>query len=118
MAAASRHEEALRRSHVRDANEQLEEAGAGLGSDDSRRVVFYCECGNCACSSLLSLTVAEYEAARAFPSRFLIAPNHENPEDERVVCESGRYAIVETVTAEPSRLAWERYPRWQRGGPW
>lgn len=115
---ASRYEEALRRSHVRDANEQLEGASGEPASEVVRRVVFHCECGNCACCSLLRLTIAEYESARAFPARFLIARNHENPEDERVVFESGRFAIVETVAGDLVKLARERHPRWQRGEPW
>lgn len=118
IAVASRREEAVRRNHVRDANEGLERASAGLGQGGSCRAVYHCECGNPACTSVLPLTMAQYESARAYPARFVIARNHENPEDERIVSETGCYAIVETVTREPLKLALEYNPRWQRGAPW
>jgi hypothetical protein len=114
----SRYDDAVRRSVVRDTNERLEEAGLSLRSNGTTMIVFHCECGDRACTKRISLTRSEYESARSFPARFVIARNHENPEDERVVSENARFAIVETVTTELSKLAVERNPRWQRGGPW
>lgn len=118
LSVPSREAEAARRTVVRNTNERLEEAGVSLRSNGSTRIVFHCECGHRACSKRISITRVEYESARSFPARFLIARNHENPEDERVVSENARFAIVETVTTELSKLAVERNPRWQRGGPW
>lgn len=114
----SRLAETERRMLIRDTNELLEETSVSLNSNDSDGIVFHCECGYRSCTSRIRVTRAEYESARAFPARFLVACNHENPEDERLVSETVRYAIVETVTTELSRLAVERHPRWQRGGPW
>jgi hypothetical protein len=98
---------------VRKANEQLKKASISRGSNDANQFAFLCECGTC--TSMLSLTLAEYESVRAYPARFVITPNHENPEDETVVFENGRFGIVETITSELSRIALERNPRWQRG---
>jgi hypothetical protein len=111
-------DEAKRRVHTREANEQLEESCARLGSGGADEFAFICECGDRACTSLLHIGLAEYESVRAHPARFVIARNHENPEVERVVHENGRFAIVETVTGELSKPALESNPRWQRGEPW
>lgn len=91
-------DEAGRRTFIRAANEQLERTCVGLGSVSGDRFVFICECGDRACTSLLDLTLAQYESVRDHPARFVVARNHENPEAERVVLENGRFAIVETVT--------------------
>lgn len=115
---ASRLEESSGRTFVRSANERLEAACVGHRFNGSNPLPFLCECGDPQCTSLITLTLDEYESARAFPARFVVARNHENPEDDRVVCENGRFAIVELVTGELSKLARERNPRWQRGGPW
>lgn len=110
--------EARRRVSIRAANERLEQACVGLGAMGEGRFVFFCECGDRACTALLHVDLVEYESVRAKPARFLIAPNHENPEAERVVEENGRFAMVETVTGLLSKPALESNPRWQRGEPW
>ena len=111
-------DETQRRLAIRDANEQLEQSCAGFGVGGVDEFVFICECGDRACTSLLRLSLAEYESVRAHPTRFAIARNHEDPEAERVVHENGRFAIVETVTGEHSKPALASNPRWQRGEPW
>ncbi len=58
-------------------------------------VEFVCECALEACLDPVPTTVTEYEAVRAHPTRFLIAPGHETPSVERVVLEGGGYAVVE-----------------------
>jgi hypothetical protein len=110
--------ESRRRLSIRHANEQVVRRYGALGSNGSNQLEFDCECGDRDCTTLLHVSVAEYESVRAHPARFLIAPNHENPEAERVVRENGRFAVVETLTGELSRPALASNPRWQRGGPW
>src|SRR3954452_4769022 len=39
-------------------------------------VVFRCECGELGCNRLIPLRQPEYEAVRADPRRFVIAPGH------------------------------------------
>lgn len=42
------------------------------------------------------LTLAEYEAVRAFPARFFVSPGHRDlSAGEVVIEESSRYAVVE-----------------------
>jgi hypothetical protein len=47
-------------------------------------------------------------------THFAIARNHENPESEQVVWETGRFATVETVTHDATRLARTSDPRQRR----
>ncbi len=72
---------------------------------------FSCECGDAACTDTVRLSIAEYESVRAYPARFVIVENHENPEVERLVSESERFAVVETLTGEASKTALRSNPR-------
>jgi hypothetical protein len=73
---------------------------------------FVCECGDRGCMCAISLTLAEYESVRAYPTHFAIAPDHENPESERVVAEGERFAVIETVSPEATKVARRSDPRW------
>jgi len=69
------------------------------GIDGDRRdgtIAFRCECGELGCNRLVSLHRAEYEAVRADPRRFVIAPGHVVTALEREVERHERYAVVET----------------------
>ena len=105
-----RDQEARARSVFRDVNEQIKRAHEAFG-EDGREESFFCECGNRGCTTPLKLPAAEYEALRAHGRRFLIAPNHENPEVERVVEENSHFAVVETFVGEASRIPEETDPR-------
>jgi hypothetical protein len=57
---------------------------------------YLCECGVASCFERVTLTPQEYEAVRAFPARFFVAPGHVDlSAGEVVVEESSRYAVVE-----------------------
>jgi hypothetical protein len=58
-----------------------------------------CECGDESCSDPIHLSIAEYEAVRAKPTQFVIAPSpeHVSSDVERVVQREERYWIVEKV---------------------
>lgn len=73
---------------------------------------FVCECGDRACTCAIGLTLAEYESVRAYATHFAIARDHENPESERVIAESERFAVIETVSPEATKLARQSDPRW------
>ena len=66
---------------------------------------FRCECCDAECTSAITLSRAEYAVVREYATHFAVARNHENPESEQVVQENDRFAIVETVTRDASRLA-------------
>lgn len=73
-------------------------ADGGAGS-------FRCECGDRLCICAITLTTKEYALVRQHATHFAIARNHENPESEQVIHENGRFATVETVTPDATKLA-------------
>ncbi len=92
----------------RKVNEVLR-AGKRL-ADASELFPFRCECGVLGCNQLVELTVPEYEAVRAEPTRFFIVDGHEILETERVVSRHERYSVVEKEGAGAS-VATESDPR-------
>ena len=101
--------EARRQTKTRAFNEWIEGANESMGLAGA--TAFRCECGDGSCSHAVPLTRAEYELVRAHPTRFAIAPNHENPESDRVVEEHERYTVVEKLVGQTSRQAHRSYPR-------
>jgi hypothetical protein len=84
-------------ARFRDVNEALASSKTLL--DTSRLHPFRCECGTLGCNQLIELTMPEYEAVRAHPTRFVLSPGHQLPEAERVVERHIRYIIVQKVDA-------------------
>jgi hypothetical protein len=56
---------------------------------------FVCECVDLGCTDRIVLTVAEYEAIRAAPARFVVHPDHVAVENDVVVLENDQFTIVE-----------------------
>lgn len=54
---------------------------------------YLCECPDSLCAERLRLTLAEYEAVRSDPCRFLMAPGHEQP-GALVLEHRGCYEVV------------------------
>ncbi len=86
-------------------------------NDDRRRlfvvngpIAFVCECGSAECTSLLGLSLGEYERARSVPTQFIVRPGHETPHVEQVVERSDRYHVVRKHSDE-SHIAIETDPR-------
>ena len=78
----------------REVNERIHEVSAHWATEDA--VSFMCECSRVDCVDALTLTLAEYEAIRAEPTWFLVAPDHVDPDRERHVRTEGAfYAVVE-----------------------
>lgn len=67
--------------------------------DPQAPVGFRCECARLGCNMLVALTLAQYEAVRANPRRFLIVRGHELPEVEVVVERHDAFSVVEKVGA-------------------
>lgn len=81
----------------RGLNEQLSDAATNLRIDDG--VPFICECAEPTCTTLVRLSLAEYEGIRSQPTHFLNAPGHQVAAQGagRVVEEREGYVIVEKV---------------------
>src|ERR1044071_6834721 len=75
---------------ARTINEAIEE-GRVTGSGP---IGFVCECGALGCSTVLELSLEEYEHVREASPQFLVAPGHADPSDRVVVDVAGRYTIV------------------------
>src|SRR6185437_1318518 len=69
----------------REVNERIREITAGQAVPLDEFVIFQCECGRLDCQEQAHLSLAEYEAVRAEPNRFIVLQGHELPEVERVV---------------------------------
>ena len=66
-----------------------------------------CECPDVHCTQTIELTTAEYEAVRAHPTRFAVAPGeaHVTPGAEVVVSRNERYWVVEKRGEAAERAA-------------
>src|SRR5215207_11141975 len=93
MAAASG---ARTQAIFRDVNERVREINATF-SELVPLGDWVCECADHGCAERIALTPAEYEAVRAHPRRFLVAPTstHVVPELEDIVDLNDRYWVVE-----------------------
>ena len=93
----------------RDVNERVR-AIAAIHGDDDHVYEFYCECSNADCTFQLRSTLAQYEAVRANPVHFMIAPEHALPEIESVIDRQDGLWIVEKQ-GEPAELVEKLDPR-------
>jgi hypothetical protein len=101
--------EAAQQCVARDANEAVERINTAHAA--SPRVALHCECGDPTCLVPVEVTHDEYEEVRAYSSRFLIEPNHENPENSWVLSENARFAVIEIVAGAARYHVRARNPR-------
>jgi hypothetical protein len=78
----------------REVNERIETT---VGNSEA--VEFVCECSNTDCINTIELSVSEYERIRANATWFVIKPDHDIPQIERVVSQDDGYAVVEKFVA-------------------
>lgn len=96
--------------HSRENNEWIERMcdAFALGEPVSSYV---CECGDVLCKANVDLTRVEYERIRSVGTRFVIQPNHENPEVDVVTEENDTWAILEKLPGTSARAAEDSDPR-------
>jgi hypothetical protein len=84
---------------LRERNEQAKASNAAHVWVDPPLPDWTCECGDESCSDPIRLSIAEYEAVRANPTQFVIAPSpeHVSPGVEAVFQREERFWIVEKV---------------------
>jgi hypothetical protein len=81
----------------REINEAIEQ---GLWPGEQRKLIrFRCECARLDCQRVIQLPLADYEAVRANPRRFVLEPGHEIPEVDIVVDRCDGFVVVEKVGA-------------------
>jgi hypothetical protein len=91
-------------------NREIEEATETAGRTPDERLEFLCECGQEGCSTIVTLTIAEYDQTHGQQDRFVVAAGHENPEIERVVTRTEGYVIVDKF-GEAEEIAEAEDPR-------
>lgn len=91
-------------SAFRSINERITDLNANSGHS-SQTVGWICECVRFDCTQTVRMTLSEYEAVRADPTHFLVAPTDEHVvfEVEKVVARSDRYWVVEKLGAAAER---------------
>ena len=102
--------EAENQMRCRDFNEWIQDTNVRMESDRPLEQ-YICECSDGTCRQPISLTTEEYERVRAYPLRFAIALNHENPELDRVLMETERFATAEKLPGPGARRARQTDPR-------
>lgn len=99
----------------REVNERIAEITEDLaeGSANPEQVDgLICECSDQLCLERVGpLAIAEYEAVRQDPRRFIIAANHQAPDVEIVVEKHVTHWVVEKAEGVPSEVARESDPR-------
>jgi hypothetical protein len=100
---------ALNQSTFRDANERIERAAQSHRFEPDQRVPFICECADPRCRELVMLSLADYEAVRAYAERFFLAAGHEDADEphERILEAEQGYVVAEkigTAGVEAERL--------------
>lgn len=92
-------------SIFRNVNERIAESANRFDSDDA---AFVCECADSSCTHRVQASLDNYERVRAEPTRFLLAPGHDDDRVERVVERRRSFWIVDkfeqTVRATVRRL--------------
>jgi hypothetical protein len=90
---------ALNQSRFRALNERMEASNATHLWVDPPMPDWVCECAFETCMVPVRLTIAQYEAVRESPTRFLVAAgeDHVIPEVERVVERNEHYWVVQKV---------------------
>jgi hypothetical protein len=109
VADSRRRREATEQARRREANESIEDSMQSTGRWAAN--AFFCECSDPSCDRTVTATIQEYESVRERPTHFLVAANHENPEVESMISETERFAVVETLTGEASKVALRTDPR-------
>jgi hypothetical protein len=106
--ARSGEQRAKNESTFREANEKLEGKVVELALTEER-TPYLCECDDPSCTSIVRLTVPEYEAVRSNPRQFIVIPDHDSS-PEQVVEEQEGFTVIEK-TGEEGRLVEREDPR-------
>ncbi|HXV02083.1 MAG TPA: hypothetical protein VFP24_00795, partial [Gaiellaceae bacterium] len=83
-------------SLFRDVNERIAGSALQIGLPTAELV---CECADPECGHRIEAPLEDYELARADGARFLIAPQHEEVEHEKVIESRPGYRIIGKLRA-------------------
>jgi nitrate reductase alpha subunit len=92
----------------REVNEAIAATAARFNADETD---FVCECADTDCAHRLTAELDDYEDVRAEPTRFLLAPGHDEPTIERVVERTSKYHVVEKFGPVVASIVQQLDPR-------
>ena len=96
----------------RDLNEEIEQLSDRWEvRSDGREIAFVCECCSLECAEKVSLEREAYERVRENGARFVIGPEHHDPELEDVVERHPAHWIVQKHEGAPADRARRSDPR-------
>ena len=81
------------RALLREVNERIRDLSA-VQPSPSDRIAAMCECGGGQCHTRIAIPWQVYEDVRATGQHFVVAPGHEQPEQDRVLVSDDGYRIV------------------------
>lgn len=79
----------------REVNERISSVNEIFGVTEPEMIDVVCECVRADCVAHVTMTVADYESVRRFPTRFFVKEGHDVADEERVVDESDGYIVIE-----------------------
>jgi len=94
----------------RNVNERIEDINQVFDAVATIGGEWICECSDMSCTTPIKATLAEYEAVRANPRTFMVAPGHVFRDVERVVRGNERFTVVEKLGAA-AEVAEQHYAR-------
>src|SRR5439155_17913483 len=92
---------------AREINEGIEDARPTTPAEYIRMV---CECGRLDCSSVIAISIQEYEAVRTDPRTFVVDHAHLSPDVEETVRTTDRFVVVRKREGIPAAIAEEADP--------
>jgi hypothetical protein len=95
-------------SAFREVNEAIAKTAVRFEAEEAE---FVCECADPECAHRVTAELDDYEEVREKPTRFILAPGHDEPEIERVVDSEGEYVVVEKFGETIRRIVRRLNPR-------
>jgi hypothetical protein len=108
LVVASELRKGMNESLFRQLNDRLEQRALDRGPEEALEIV--CECAREECTARIPVLIAEYEAVRSEPTKFIVLTGHSDETVERVVDSSDGYEIVEKL-GEAALVAEVENPR-------
>lgn len=95
-------------SAFREVNEAIAATAARFDAEETDLV---CECADPECAHRLTADLEDYDDVRSEPTRFLLAPGHDEPAIERVVERTDEYHVVEKFGSVVETIVRQLDPR-------
>ena len=92
-------------SIFRDANEQINASAKEHGTDEKQAVPFICECADEHCTTIVRLSLGEYEDVRTNSRQFVTAFGHERFEGLAKIVSTNHNHLVVRKTGHAGDIA-------------